>query len=254
MDWTRCHRECWSDSWQDAEDFQFWLTLVGREGIQNLLWGPALPLYLVWKGCLYHYERSRSQITLTSSHLPILLLMWISTKKVTLFFSHIRMMQITFSCLIPSREKGMAELSTSPLDFLLYIFRWVTRTSPHPFRISTETGPCYVASLYLRNQICPPCWHWKPQGKEKHFLTSKVFSELSRSFLFHQRWQNKAGSDRSLWTEEILRTDAAQHSMCHYPRDKFPPWFYYSLLWPHCPPSILLPVLRRESIEVQADK
>lgn len=34
--------------------------------------------------------------------------------------------------------------------------------------------------------------------ERKTLLTSKGFSELSKSFLFHQEPQNKAGSDRSV--------------------------------------------------------
>lgn len=33
-----------------------------------------------------------------------------------------------------------------------------------------------------------------------------------------------------------------------------PSWICFSLLWPHCPPSVLIPVLRKDSTEVQADK
>lgn len=120
----------------------------------------------------------------------------------------------------------MAELPTSPFDFLLHIFCWVTGSSSHPFLISTETGPCEVASLYLRNQICSPYWHWKSKRKEELFLTSRVFSEWSRSFLFHQRPQNKAGSDRPLWTGEILGTDAAWHTTRCYPGGEFPPVYF----------------------------
>lgn len=57
----------WTLQWEPERDWTCSsLTLVRREGIQNPLWGPALPLYLIKKGCLYHYEISRSQTALTS--------------------------------------------------------------------------------------------------------------------------------------------------------------------------------------------
>lgn len=64
--WTFCLHEGCSESWKETEGLQLLLTLVRREGIQNPLWGPALPLYLIKKGCLCHYEINRSQTTLTS--------------------------------------------------------------------------------------------------------------------------------------------------------------------------------------------
>lgn len=79
-------------------------------------------------------------------------------------------------------------------------FCWVTRASPHPFPTSAERTLLDLLFVFRKPDL-PPYWGWKPQGKEQYFLTSKVFSERSRSFIFHQGPQNKAGSDQSPWTK-----------------------------------------------------
>lgn len=164
--------------------------------------------------------------------------MWISTEKVTLLFSHVRM-QITFSCLLPSQEKGQLSCPHLHLSFLLYIFCLVTRTSHQPFCIRDRT--LLGCPFVFKKPNLPPLPALKNTEERKTLSDLQRFSELSESFLFHQEPQNKAGSDGSVWSQEIPGTDAGQHSMCHYPRDKFPPIYlpgFVSLFFDH----IVLPL------------
>lgn len=97
----------------------------------------------------------------------------------------------------------------------------------------------------------PPCQHWKTQRKENHFLTSKGFYELSRN---HRTKLAVIGlyevKDIRNWCNSVFNVPFPQRQI----PSNLPSWICSSLLWPHCPPSALIPVLRRDSTEVQADK
>lgn len=175
--------------------------------------------------------------------------MWISTKKVKLLFSHVRL-QVTFSCLIPSQEKRTAELPTSPFEFSAVYFLLGYQDFPSSLLYQHRDRTLLGCLFEFKKPNLPPCQHWETQRKEKHFLTSKGFYELSRSFLFHREPQNKAGSDWSVWSWEISGTDTTECSMCHYPRDKFPP-IYPPGLVPLFFGHIVLPLLYPSAEEGQ---